>query len=156
MIRRPPRSTRTDTLFPYTTLFRSHQVARLRAVRGGAVHRDDAAAFLCADRVGRETLAVVDVVDLDALVLADAGDVEQPAVDRAGAFVVQLGVGERGAVELGFEQGQVHGHGPWGGGRRRLLQDGGAATGATATGPRQVIPGGPASDRKSTRLNSSH
>src|SRR3546814_16488460 len=28
MIRRPPRSTRTDTLFPYTTLFRS--VAELR------------------------------------------------------------------------------------------------------------------------------
>src|SRR3546814_8729305 len=25
MIRRPPRSTRTDTLFPYTTLFRSRQ-----------------------------------------------------------------------------------------------------------------------------------
>src|SRR3546814_19994921 len=28
MIRRPPRSTRTDTLFPYTTLFRSVQIAR--------------------------------------------------------------------------------------------------------------------------------
>src|SRR3546814_10756277 len=27
MIRRPPRSTRTDTLFPYTTLFRSHACA---------------------------------------------------------------------------------------------------------------------------------
>src|SRR3546814_7864158 len=27
MIRRPPRSTRTDTLFPYTTLFRSPQLA---------------------------------------------------------------------------------------------------------------------------------
>src|SRR3546814_12045240 len=26
MIRRPPRSTRTDTLFPYTTLFRSTEV----------------------------------------------------------------------------------------------------------------------------------
>src|SRR3546814_5314892 len=26
MIRRPPRSTRTDTLFPYTTLFRSPRV----------------------------------------------------------------------------------------------------------------------------------
>src|SRR3546814_14481927 len=26
MIRRPPRSTRTDTLFPYTTLFRSWEV----------------------------------------------------------------------------------------------------------------------------------
>src|SRR3546814_2762616 len=41
MIRRPPRSTRTDTLFPYTTLFRSaaffedrvpHRVAVLRLV----------------------------------------------------------------------------------------------------------------------------
>src|SRR3546814_2695640 len=28
MIRRPPRSTRTDTLFPYTTLFRSPRAAR--------------------------------------------------------------------------------------------------------------------------------
>src|SRR3546814_11392462 len=32
MIRRPPRSTRTDTLFPYTTLFRS--VAGARAFLG--------------------------------------------------------------------------------------------------------------------------
>src|SRR3546814_1334178 len=31
MIRRPPRSTRTDTLLPYTTLFRSN----------GFLHRDD-------------------------------------------------------------------------------------------------------------------
>src|SRR3546814_11193062 len=30
MIRRPPRSTRTDTLFPYTTLFRSGRGRRLR------------------------------------------------------------------------------------------------------------------------------
>src|SRR3546814_2279324 len=29
MIRRPPRSTRTDTLFPYTTLFRSLRGARV-------------------------------------------------------------------------------------------------------------------------------
>src|SRR3546814_12869227 len=33
MIRRPPRSTRTDTLFPYTTLFRS--VVDLRAPGDG-------------------------------------------------------------------------------------------------------------------------
>src|SRR3546814_7816864 len=32
MIRRPPRSTRTDTLFPYTTLFRSGEG---RAFQGG-------------------------------------------------------------------------------------------------------------------------
>src|SRR3546814_4044777 len=30
MLRRPPRSTRTDTLFPYTTLFRSLLVAEIR------------------------------------------------------------------------------------------------------------------------------
>src|SRR3546814_14356959 len=38
MIRRPPRSTRTDTLFPYTTLFRSayDRVALLRAVQAWA------------------------------------------------------------------------------------------------------------------------
>src|SRR3546814_2155931 len=32
MIRRPPRSTRTDTLFPYTTLFRSHSTNISRCV----------------------------------------------------------------------------------------------------------------------------
>src|SRR3546814_3639235 len=31
MIRRPPRSTRTDTLFPYTTLFRSPDRKRARS-----------------------------------------------------------------------------------------------------------------------------
>src|SRR3546814_11624486 len=42
MIRRPPRSTRTDTLFPYTTLFRSadrglgevEQIRRARQIHG--------------------------------------------------------------------------------------------------------------------------
>src|SRR3546814_10284706 len=33
MIRRPPRSTRTDTLFPYTTLFRSGRVDEPRRPR---------------------------------------------------------------------------------------------------------------------------
>src|SRR3546814_9121350 len=34
MIRRPPRSTRTDTLFPYTTLFRSPRACRQDHDRG--------------------------------------------------------------------------------------------------------------------------
>src|SRR3546814_2618178 len=40
MIRRPPRSTRTDTLFPYTTLFRSPlaQLPDTRRVFGGEAH----------------------------------------------------------------------------------------------------------------------
>src|SRR3546814_4372107 len=33
MIRRPPRSTRTDTLFPYTTLFRSCSSPRRNSMR---------------------------------------------------------------------------------------------------------------------------
>src|SRR3546814_17752378 len=47
MIRRPPRSTRTDTLFPYTTLFRSEEeeLAELRAnMQKGARLADDIAA----------------------------------------------------------------------------------------------------------------
>src|SRR3546814_10703581 len=34
MIRRPPRSTRTDTLFPYTTLFRSKPARRAASRQG--------------------------------------------------------------------------------------------------------------------------
>src|SRR3546814_14211159 len=40
MIRRPPRSTRTDTLFPYTTLFRS-DVLQADEAGGAAVLVDD-------------------------------------------------------------------------------------------------------------------
>src|SRR3546814_7740418 len=39
MIRRPPRSTRTDTLFPYTTLFRSPTPTFSRGVAGAKRRR---------------------------------------------------------------------------------------------------------------------
>src|SRR3546814_15318959 len=41
MIRRPPRSTRTDTLFPYTTLFRSHELVQRPVHLGGSDRRAD-------------------------------------------------------------------------------------------------------------------
>src|SRR3546814_12208608 len=44
MIRRPPRSTRTDTLFPYTTLFRSLAVGQMAGARGEDGARGDGAA----------------------------------------------------------------------------------------------------------------
>src|SRR3546814_14013534 len=42
MIRRPPRSTRTDTLFPYTTLFRSRDVLAVEPAgqNRSAIHED--------------------------------------------------------------------------------------------------------------------
>src|SRR3546814_12068469 len=40
MIRRPPRSTRTDTLFPYTTLFRSDVVIGVLDIRPAGQRRD--------------------------------------------------------------------------------------------------------------------
>src|SRR3546814_15713744 len=46
MIRRPPRSTRTDTLFPYTTLFRSDRPA---CAAGHALLRVLAGVGACAD-----------------------------------------------------------------------------------------------------------
>src|SRR3546814_10060335 len=48
MIRRPPRSTRTDTLFPYTTLFRSSftgayrdKLGKLEQAHGGTLFLDE-------------------------------------------------------------------------------------------------------------------
>src|SRR3546814_16650979 len=49
MIRRPPRSTRTDTLFPYTTLFRSELEKASPLVR--VIHIGDS-------EEGREMIAV--------------------------------------------------------------------------------------------------
>src|SRR3546814_8737656 len=51
MIRRPPRSTRTDTLFPYTTLFRSFVVWPL-AVGAGAL------SALCVGAIALRTTGV--------------------------------------------------------------------------------------------------
>src|SRR3546814_18571 len=59
MIRRPPRSTRTDTLFPYTTLFRSSEDVKGTAVDRGlsldAVPCADGGAELVADPIGQLT-----------------------------------------------------------------------------------------------------
>src|SRR3546814_16920936 len=58
MIRRPPRSTRTDTLFPYTTLFRSTGYRTVR-VRAGTEDANGAAhmTILSIRIVGRRTRA---------------------------------------------------------------------------------------------------
>src|SRR3546814_13680181 len=46
MIRRPPRSTRTDTLFPYTTLFRSQRFRGARAAAAADIRHDHVVALV--------------------------------------------------------------------------------------------------------------
>src|SRR3546814_19175210 len=80
MIRRPPRSTRTDTLFPYTTLFRSD--AKLETLKSEAAKHGLPLA---------DTLAVGDGAN-DIPMLAEAGlgiayHPHQAAADAADAVI---------------------------------------------------------------------
>src|SRR3546814_4252570 len=99
MIRRPPRSTRTDTLFPYTTLFRSfapgrHLAQRPRRLAG--IGRDQEFGALGALRIGASGLDRLE------------RDVEAPAAhaqlgdQRGGGFRQRLaGLGARLAERVG-------------------------------------------------------
>src|SRR3546814_5949429 len=102
MIRRPPRSTRTDTLFPYTTLFRSAHLRRVGAEGGEGVveqrRADDAdLQALQVLRLADRVLRVRDLAEavlgpgerLDALLVQD---LEQPLADRAAGERIDRGV----------------------------------------------------------------
>src|SRR3546814_18529851 len=58
MIRRPPRSTRTDTLFPYTTLFRS--VERQKAALAAGVRRPNLSVLSSAEQQSIEAACSTD------------------------------------------------------------------------------------------------
>src|SRR3546814_14802103 len=60
MIRRPPRSTRTDTLFPYTTLFRSIEKTGRKAI---ALPGDISSEDFCVDLV-KNTADALDGLDI--------------------------------------------------------------------------------------------
>src|SRR3546814_2482138 len=118
MVRRPPRSTRTDTLFPYTTLLRSPvrparlQPARLprhrRARAAAGPHHVPAIPFEPAgDRSGAtagvQDHAVDDDVHHGALRRRPAGllDNQQLPVDRAAAMAVpQVPAAQDGCGEV--------------------------------------------------------
>src|SRR3546814_19315200 len=80
MIRRPPRSTRTDTLFPYTTLFRSGVVA---AVEQGDHPRQGGAEGVRAQRGALGALQVPDGEVLDGPEQALRGGTEEAPGKRA-------------------------------------------------------------------------
>src|SRR3546814_12248004 len=96
MIRRPPSSTRTDTLFPYTTLFRSFELGRIE----GALARQ----FLPAIIVGREPraddrIAEFGLRQIPHLFAAEALVGAQRQLDRVGkAEILVDTVGERAEI----------------------------------------------------------
>src|SRR3546814_8514731 len=86
MIRRPPRSTRTDTLFPYTTLFRS-------AVRIEDMERDALLPQACD-------------ADLKGAASVDPGRLRQhPEIARA-----PIGLAARAIEPGGIVEQRAHGH----------------------------------------------
>src|SRR3546814_2131160 len=106
MIRRPPRSTRTDTLFPYTTLLRSlrHQCRTARVGRG-----DEGRVEHRVDRGGR-TLSWKSLGEFDNQSLRrgriglelgeDLGDVDIVAV--ASPAIIVGDHADQGVGKLGF------------------------------------------------------
>src|SRR3546814_3309236 len=102
MIRRPPRSTRTDTLFPYTTLFRSciDSPAPCRdVVIEPLAHVRIVPAFRCGRVVGGEG------VDTSVNTL-----VGRPGVNLFG-LLLQHGAGERLSLNLAaFDDGRSEEH----------------------------------------------
>src|SRR3546814_14726105 len=81
MIRRPPRSTRTDTLFPYTTLFRSVDGATLLNLgqSEAAVRLFTRIRALALERLGE---SAVPTIELSAMLGAAQLQAQQP--DHAG------------------------------------------------------------------------
>src|SRR3546814_15258367 len=62
MLRRPPISTRTDTLFPYTTLFRSHGIEQTAVATNLEAAREIARQLKLRDMAG---LVVIDFIDME-------------------------------------------------------------------------------------------
>src|SRR3546814_1191154 len=165
MIRRPPRSTRTDTRLPYTTLFRSLQPGETLLVHGAA-GGIGLAAVQVGKVLGATVIGAASTEDKRAVVLANGADHVNgydPVVDGRGTFrdkVKALTDGRGAAVvydpvgDWVFEESlrclawgaRVLILGFLGGGPAHARTNHLLIKGASAVGV----------DRKSTRLNSSH
>src|SRR3546814_12822830 len=79
MIRRPPRSTRTDTLFPYTTLFRSSEATGPRGWLRNRLETIDGTARIPVNalgaRVGAVTRSVQNMAKLGGALISSFSDI---------------------------------------------------------------------------------
>src|SRR3546814_12912921 len=110
MIRRPPRTTRTDTLFPYTTLFRSPSdlasliltltsnvgagddaVARSLVGTGQTLSPDDAVSLEGQTRIRRDNERMDDETTAATLAAAMDRELASPITVSPGADVLEIG-----------------------------------------------------------------
>src|SRR3546814_17400757 len=102
MIRRPPRSTRTDTLFPYTTLFRSGSIGQ-DAVFVNVVTADQTLRFTLPEGEFDRSLARVDLQIRMEILGADLEFVGRPEIDPergAPTPAILVAVGDRKSTRL--------------------------------------------------------
>src|SRR3546814_15351195 len=133
MIRRPPRSTRTDTLFPYTTLFRSRDLTPEQVNTAARTLDPGALTWVVVgdlDKIEQPVRALdlgkVSIIDADGKPVADApaaakdgeyGSSTLPCEGRGGATVCRLGRAKRNpsyslppsAPRKGFHNGRAAG-----------------------------------------------
>src|SRR3546814_5710231 len=95
MILRPPRSTRTDTLFPYTTLFRSKEVARRGEINAQAWRIAHAQKLTASERQARYT----ELRDNPTPAMIEAADKQAQYL----TFQKPLGPGGRGIKQFANE-----------------------------------------------------
>src|SRR3546814_5427601 len=88
MIRRPPRSTRTDTLFPYTTLFRSGDAPRAGGIAAADLgETGDAGAHQVPVRIVGNVVAIDHGMGIIIGARADQAHVAPQDVPELGQFV---------------------------------------------------------------------
>src|SRR3546814_10593595 len=168
MIRRPPRSTRTDTLFPYTTLFRSLAAptspASLRRTNDGKkamaeydlvgignalvdVIADAPEAFLARHDLPKGGMKLIDAEEAGALYVAMPPGVEYSGGSCGNTMAGFASLGGKGAY-IGIVRDDQFG--------RVFLRPGSAADFRTLADHVGAALTAHKVDRKSTRLNSSH
>src|SRR3546814_13572335 len=102
MIRRPPISTRTDTLFPYTTLFRSHEYTDVPVL---ILDRVDAPRLTVDDGLGEPRSVVREFGRRRSARQAEQPPIEGPYLAGELTLVARCGNGKGRRVASGAGQG---------------------------------------------------
>src|SRR3546814_2772306 len=141
MLRRPPRSTRTDTLFPYTTLFRSNRFEHAFVGVPPALRREGGHAEEDTHQLAPLAQLVVDVTPFLALLAQLRQEARRLGVRKArGAHELEARLVRR-CQRIGELDAQICRDRTW---HPELVGE------HVANEPGDIP------DRKSTRLNSSH